>query len=137
MYLDTGRSPDSFWNLSVSEVIDCLESHGRMNRKKAQEQEDIVTVLAAMLYNQAEQTATMIGSIFTNEVKVLPLSDYYPTLFDRPEIQERKQNAELSQYIADMKVFAERHNQRFATQEQEGGETYGSGYDAGEAEGSD
>lgn len=61
------------------------------------------------------------------------LSEYYPELFDRPEIKARKQQAEIAQYTADMRVFAENHNLRFE-QSKEGGGDDGNGYDTGETE---
>ena len=134
MFLDTGRSPDSFWDLSIAEVIDCLEAHNRQIRQRNHEQEAWVIIQAQMMYNQALQISNMVGTLLSNDARIVPLSEYYPDLFDRPEIKERKQQAELSQYLADMRAFAERHNRRL---EQEGGESDGSGYDAGEIESAD
>jgi hypothetical protein len=118
--------------MSVAEVMDCLDAYNRNMQRRNQEQEDKMIILAAMLYHQAEQTANMIGAFTSKDVRVLPLSEYYPEFFERPDIQERRKQAELSQYVADMKAYADRHNQRF---EQEGGESNGSRHDTGETEG--
>ena len=83
------------------------------------------------MYHQAEQIANM--AFATSDTKIIPLSEYYPDLFDRPEIKERKKQAEVSQYMANMKAFAAIHNQRFK-QREEGGEN--DGHNAGEIEGS-
>lgn len=113
--------------------MDCLDAYSRSIEKKSKEQEDKVFIQAVMMYHQAEQIANMIGEYLSKDTRILPLSDYYPDLFDRPDIKERKKKAELSQYAAEMKAFAASHNQRF-DQKKEGGETDGSGHDAGEAE---
>lgn len=132
-FLDAGYNPDFFWQLSVGEVIDLLDSYTRSLERKIDVRKAVGKDLIVILRNHAYQIINMISASTSEDTKLLSLHDYYPDLFEDQDALARAE-AEVAQYQASMENFALLFNRKFNA---EGGDGDGGGYDVGETEGSD
>jgi len=106
--LDAGIDPFMFWDYSVAEIIDILESHNRQLLNKNKE--------TARMYDfLAMRTAEYVGSSFSEETKVVPLWDYFPALFakENKAIEQLEIDRQLAINIENMRAFANYANKRF------------------------
>ncbi|MCD8286499.1 MAG: hypothetical protein LUD50_04675 [Clostridia bacterium] len=144
-FLDAGYSPQLFWQLSIGEVNDLLESYirqqdGKQKKREAENKDQIM-----MLYTQALQIANMLGAMMDSKhVQMQPLRYYYPYLFGEEEeaiedtgeqTDKPKLSPEMRLHKARMDDFAFRHNRAFREkQKKQEGEQDGRN-DSGEAPG--
>ena len=105
--------PDVFWQSSVLEIQDMMEAY--QNSRKQQFKDHVLIGFA-----EADAIATRVAYFFTEPKKrregdIIQPWDSFPSLFEdhKQTTAERKQNAEMQKYKADMKAFAERWNRRF------------------------
>ena len=111
MALDCDISPFSFWELSVGEVMDLIESKKRKNDRKIKQQATINTVLADQINTGTSIILSEKGSIEPKQIW-----DYFPGLFAREKkIYEDKQSSEdeLERFKENRRAFAMRHNSRY------------------------
>ena len=125
-FIEAGYSPLLFWDLSLGEVVDCIEAYGRRLQRERDIREAKAKDDIAALYIQALQISNMVShSLDPNNVAIQPLSAYYPGLFsdqeepgadftEQEEEDKPKLSAEWEAYKADMDDFIFRHNRAFA-----------------------
>lgn len=131
-FLDAGYNPDFFWELSIGEVMDLLDSYIRSLERKRDIREAIGKDLIVILRNHAHQIVDMISASTSENGKPLSLHDYYPDLFDDQDVLTGTE-AEVARYRAAMENYALAYNRKFNA---EGGENNG-GSNTGETEGTD
>lgn len=120
-FLDAGYNPDFFWDLSIGEVMDLLDSYVRSLERRITMREAVGKDLIVILRNHAHQIIDMISASTSEKGKPLSLHDYYPDLFDDPDVLTQTE-AEVAQYRASMENYALSFNRKFNA---EGGEDNG------------
>lgn len=107
MFLDIGGKPLDFWDLTVLEIREMIESY---NRVKIQERKEKIVEnhrLSQMIVNH-------ISLLLSKEAKVVEFWEYAPELFEeeRKVVELQKQNYALLLHKERMREFAERHNRK-------------------------
>jgi len=105
--LDCGISPERFWDLSILEITDIMESSHRTERKK---EKQTLMNLHFLARDIGQFTALAIHG--DKDIKIMDLWDYFPELFseENTEIKEESQKQQAAVYKAQMIDFALRHN---------------------------
>lgn len=105
--LDCGISPERFWELSIPDIIDTMESFRRQEERKAKHELMNLHFLARDI-GQFTTVAIQGG----DKVKVMELWDFFPELFGREheETEKKIQEKQLAEYKARFNDFAIRHN---------------------------
>lgn len=126
-FLEAGYSPLLFWDLSMGEVIDCIEAYAKRLKRENETREAKAKDDISMLYVQALQIMNMVAHVINpKDVTIQPLSVYYPGLFSTEEDpgkdfteQEKEEDKhkltpEMELHKARMDDFIFRHNREFA-----------------------
>lgn len=107
--LDCEISPERFWNLSLLEATDLIESYER--RRLARTKQDLLS--KHFLARDISQfvALTVHGS---DEIEIREIWDFFPELFGDMKEDSEKQKAEqqLALYKAQMLDYTYRHNNR-------------------------
>lgn len=107
--LDCGISPERFWDLSLAEVTDLIESFQRCEESRIKHELRMKHFLARDI---GQYTALAVQG--SDNVHLLELWDYFPELFgDEKDAAEREiQERRLAVYKAQMEDFVHRHNRK-------------------------
>lgn len=107
MFLDIGGKPLDFWDLTVLEIRDMIESHNRVTIQK--QKEKIVES-----YRLSQMIANNVSLLLSKEAKPLDVWDYAPELFEkeREQIEQARLAQELRLHKERMRTFAESHNRK-------------------------
>ena len=113
MALDRGVPADTFWDLSVRELLEMMESSKR--REEARLKQDII-----LRFTEADAIASRIGRLFSGKGDTLQVYDAFPDLFDKEKdaAEEAIEERELERQKATMMAYAARWNKQ--RQEREG-----------------
>lgn len=115
--MDCELLPSIFWEMSILEVCDYIDSYERRRRQR-QKQE---LVFKHFLARDIAQYINMIinGS---DGKEPLELWDFFPDLFgeEKADVEEDKKKRQLAAYKAQMMDYTYRHNH---TRKKKGGET--------------
>ncbi|WP_394896486.1 hypothetical protein [Clostridium paraputrificum] len=109
-----GYTPSLFWECSLLEIYDLMESYNRRKKIETKELEEQVKVQISLNSVLARQIAEYVGSIFDKKIQITPLNKLFPTLF---ELDEEEENNDMALYKAKMEEFAFRHNQKLKRKE--------------------
>lgn len=105
MALDCGIEVFSFWQYSVDEIVDLIESHRRVETMKLKQQlsNDYMQVVVLREY---------MATLISDKVKPKQIYDIYPTLFaEEKEVAEEQQRQQaLELHKEQLRSFAERFN---------------------------
>ena len=107
MFLDIGGKPLDFWDLTVLEIREMIESY---NRVKIQERKEKIInsyILSQMITNH-------VSLLLSNDVQIAELWEYAPELFaeEKQAMEEERQRQTLLLHKERMREFAERHNRK-------------------------
>ncbi|HHG7937040.1 TPA: hypothetical protein ACPYFT_002024 [Streptococcus pneumoniae] len=107
MFLDIGGKPLDFWDLTVLEIREMIESY---NRVKIQERKEKIIdsyILSRMITNH-------VSLLLSNDAKVVELWEYAPELFveEQQAVEQERQRQALLLNKERMRDFAERHNRK-------------------------
>lgn len=107
MFLDIGGRPLDFWDLTILEIRDMIESHNRVTIQK--QKEKIVES-----YRLSQMIANNVSLLLSKEAKLLDVWDYAPELFkeERDQVEKARQQDEMRLHKERMRMFAESHNRR-------------------------
>ncbi|MGZ9835061.1 hypothetical protein [Streptococcus sp. V940] len=107
MFLDIGGKPLDFWDLTILEIRDMIESHNRVTIQK--QKEKIVES-----YRLSQMIANNVSLLLSKEAKPLDVWDYAPDLFqeERDQIEKARQQDEMRLHKERMRAFAESHNRK-------------------------
>ena len=107
MFLDIGGKPLDFWDLTILEIRDMIESHNRVTIQK--QKEKIVES-----YRLSQMIANNVSLLLSKEAKPLDVWDYAPELFqeERDQIEKARQEQEMRMHKERMRAFAESHNRK-------------------------
>lgn len=114
-FIDMGYDPSLFWELSLAEISDLIESYARKEEKRRAERKAITKDLAMMLYNHATQCSDAIAGMMpgNGEHKRLSLATFYPDLFpeEKAAEEEKKKQDDLALHKARMDDYVFKHNE--------------------------
>lgn len=107
MFLDIGGKPLDFWDLTILEIRDMIESHNRVTIQK--QKEKIVES-----YRLSQMIANNVSLLLSKEAKPLDVWDYAPDLFqeERNQVEKARQEQEMRMHKERMRAFAESHNRK-------------------------
>lgn len=107
MFLDIGGKPLDFWDLTILEIRDMIESHNRVTIQK--QKEKIVES-----YRLSQMIANNVSLLLSKEAKPLDVWDYAPELFqeERNQVEKARQEQEMRMHKERMRAFAESHNRK-------------------------
>ena len=108
-FLDMGYSPSLFWDSSLQEVYDLMDSYNRRKKNEINELEDKLKAEISLNAVLARQIGEYVASLFNKEAQLTPLNKFFPSLFaeDKEEV-----NNDMALYKAKMEEYAYRHNQK-------------------------
>ena len=115
MFLDMGYEPFLFWELSLAEVYDLIESYRRKQEQETEKIKQQLKVDATFNAVLARQIGEYVASLFSKDARLTPLEQLYPNLFADAlkEVEESSAiEQELDYYKAKMDDFAFWHNAR-------------------------
>jgi hypothetical protein len=110
-----GYTPSLFWECSLLEIYDLIESYNRRRENETKELEEKIKAEISLNSVLARQIGEYVASLFNKDSQITPLNKFFPSLFE--EDQEEK-NIDMALYKAKMEEFAFRHNQRFKRKEE-------------------
>ena len=82
-----------------------IESKQRIRKLEAQEK-------AAHDYILADMVGRSIARLYNSSNKMPSIAEAYPTLFDKEEIEEKKQEQQAELFAIRLKQFAASHNKK-------------------------
>lgn len=108
MFLDIGGEPLVFWDLTVLEIRDLIESY---NRVRIQKQKDKIIES----YRLSQMIANNVSLLLSKDAKPLEVWNYAPELFqeERDQVEKARLAQELKLHQERMRMFAESHNRKF------------------------
>lgn len=111
MFLDIGGKPLDFWDLTILEIRDLIESYNRVRIQK--QKEKIVES-----YRLSQMIANNVSLLLSKEAKPLDVWDYAPELFqeERSQVEQARLAQELKLHQERMRAFAESHNRKMKTE---------------------
>lgn len=113
-----GYSPSLFWNSSILEIYDLMESYNRRERLKTEEYEAKLKVRIMLNSILARQIGEYVACLFSKDAQVTPIDKLFPGIFKTEELEDKKVKNDLALYKAKMDDFAFRHNQRLKGKEE-------------------
>lgn len=107
MFLDVGGKPLDFWDLTMLEIRDMIESHNRVTIQKRKEK-----IIES--YRLSQMIANSVSLLLSKEAKPLEVWDYAPELFEkeREQVEQARLTQELKLHKERMRMFAESHNRK-------------------------
>ena len=109
--LDCGVPVTKYWDLTLLEIKDILDSFERTRKREKKEKIEELFILAEVTANRVLNGLNGNNSISD----YIQPHHYYPDLFEdmEEEIKKKQEEAELQRYKDDMKARAEAWNKRF------------------------
>lgn len=107
MFLDVGGKPLDFWDLTMLEIRDMIESHNRVTIQKRKEK-----IIES--YRLSQMIANNVSMLLSKDAKPLEVWDYAPELFEkeREQVEQARLVQELNLHKERMRMFAESHNRK-------------------------
>lgn len=107
MFLDIGGKPLDFWDLTVLEIRDMIESYNRVMIQKQKEK-----IIES--YRLSQMIANNVSMLISKDTKPLEVWDYAPELFEkeREQVEQVRLDQELRLHKERMRTFAESHNRK-------------------------
>lgn len=107
MFLDIGGKPLDFWDLTVLEIREMIESYNRVNIQKQKEK-----IIES--YRLSQMIANNVSMLLSKDAKPLEVWDYAPELFqeEREQVERARQEQEMRMHKERMRAFAESHNRK-------------------------
>ncbi|ACO18275.1 hypothetical protein [Streptococcus pneumoniae] len=107
MFLDIGGKPLDFWDLTVLEIREMIESY---NRVKTQERKEKIIDS----YRLSQMISNHVSLLLSNDAKIVEFWEYAPELFveEQQAVELEQQKQALLLHKERMREFAERHNRK-------------------------
>lgn len=93
--------------MTFGEVFRAVESYNRVMKRKQQEQASYDYILADLIGRSIARTQHSAN-------KMPEISEAYPSLFDKEEIQKQKEQKQAELFALRFRQFANSHNKRFS-----------------------
>ncbi|MCX0353279.1 hypothetical protein LI064_01920 [Clostridium perfringens] len=108
-----GYSPSLFWDSSILEIYDLMESYNRRQKLKQEEKEAELKANIVLNSVLARQIGEYVACLFSEEARVTNINELFPTLFKDEKEDKKKIEQDMALYKAKMEAFAFRHNINF------------------------
>ncbi|MEI4338070.1 hypothetical protein V9Z57_01755 [Streptococcus suis] len=110
--LDAGIDPFSFWEYTLLELKELVDSYNRQQFEKQKE-------IASHNFVQSQMIARFVSMMFQEKGEAPDIWDFYPALFeeDRQQIEQARIERDLIIHREQMRAYAERMRGRFKTSE--------------------
>lgn len=108
-----GYSPSLFWDSSILEIYDLMESYNRRQKLKQEEKEAELKINIVLNSVLARQIGEYVACLFSEEARVTSINELFPTLFEDEKEDKKKIEQDMALYKAKMEAFAFRHNSNF------------------------
>ena len=107
MFLDIGGEPLVFWDLTVLEIREMIESYNRVKKQERKEKIIDSYILSRMITNH-------VSLLLSNDAKIVELWEYAPELFveEQQAVEQKRQRQAFLLHKERMREFAERHNRK-------------------------
>lgn len=105
-----GYNPSLFWDSSLQEIYDLMESYERRQEIKSKEYETSLKARISLNAVLARQIGEYVAALFNDKAQITPLEVLFPDLF-KVEVITNKEN-DMALYKAKMEDFAFRHNSK-------------------------
>ena len=107
MFLDIGGKPLDFWDLTVLEIREMIESY---NRVKIQERKEKIIDS----YRLSQMISNHVSLLLSKDAKIVEFWEYAPDLFveEQQAVEQERQRQALVLHKERMRDFAERHNRK-------------------------
>ena len=99
-----------FWDCSLGEVLDLIESFRRIQKNKSDERELELKETIVLNTVLARQVGEFIGAQFSNEAVITPLHELFPELFKKEVDEAVEIENRLVLNKARMEEYAYKHN---------------------------
>ena len=113
-FIDFGYSPSFFYDISLQEIYELIESKQRINERE--QEKELHNLKTQLIFNSvlARQIAENVACIFSKEAKVTDIYDLMPQLFEEEKKQAEKQKVQEQWKLhkARFMAFSEEHNQK-------------------------
>lgn len=113
-FLDLGYSPSFFWECSLQEIYELIESKQRIREREAEKETNNLKMKFMVNSILARQVAENVACIFSKDAKVTDIYDLMPELFkeERKEAKRKQAENEWKLHKARFMAFSEQHNSR-------------------------
>lgn len=111
-----GYKPSCFWELSLYEIYELIESYAR--KTKVKEEVEVNRIKTEIMLNSAlaKNIGEYMACMLNDKAKISSPAELFPYLFD--EVIEQKVNDDMELHKAKMEQFAYRHNNEFKRKEE-------------------
>lgn len=103
--LDIGIDEDTYWDMSIGEVIRRIESYERTYRQKLKDKASFDWILGNLI-------GMSINRCLSSDAEYPEIYEAYPTIFSSEEVEEQKQREQDERSAANFLAFAAAHNLR-------------------------
>ena len=110
-----GYTPSIFWESSLLEIYDLMNSYNRRKKNEIKELEEKIKIEISVNTVLARQIGEYFASLFNKDAKITPLNEFFPSLFKEDEDEKK---VDMALYKARMEEFAFMHNQRLRRKEE-------------------
>lgn len=104
--LEYGITEFDFWNMTIAEVQRAVNAKIKVRKLEAQEKASYDYILADLI-------GRSVARIYSSSNRMPDISEYYPTLFDSQEVEEKKQAKKAELSALRFKQFANSFNKRY------------------------
>ncbi|WP_075841715.1 hypothetical protein [Clostridium perfringens] len=108
-----GYSPSLFWDSSILEIYDLMESYNRRQKLKQEEKEAELKANIVLNSVLARQIGEYVACLFSEEARITQINELFPTLFKDEKEDKKKIEQDMALYKAKMEAFVFRHNSNF------------------------
>ena len=105
-------SEETFWNLTIAELVRAIESKKRQQKVEAQQQ-------AVFDYILADTIGRSVARIHSASNRMPQLHEVYPSLFDSEEAEQKRQQKKDELSALRFKQFAMSFNSKFKGESKE------------------
>lgn len=98
--------------MTIAELQRAFDSKNRVETIKAKER-------AAFDYTLAELIGRSVGRLYHSTNKMPKITDVYPNLFNKEELEAQERKRRTEQYALKLKAFVESHNNRLHKKEEQ------------------
>lgn len=105
-----GYSPSLFWDSSILEIYDLIESYNRRQKLKQEEKEAELKANIVLNSVLSRQIGEYVACLFSEEARITEINELFPTLFKDEKEDKKKIEYDMALYKAKMEAFAFRHN---------------------------
>lgn len=110
--LDIGISPSDFWNYSIGEIYDLLESYNRKMQIETEKEEADLKIKIILNSTLARWIGENVACLLDKNAKVTTISEVFPSLFQSEEESVEESKVDMELYKAKMDDYMFRHNSR-------------------------